>query len=95
MRASFVRVLRFFGLKVSRDGISKADNWAERRAEWFIENTHNSLRLMRMRESLTALGFAWEAAELQRVLLHLCATEADCGIDATAQLFWREALPTA
>jgi hypothetical protein len=95
MRASFVRMLRFFGLKVSRVGISKADSWNNRKAEWFLENTHNSLRLTRMLKSLHALGFNWEAVELQKVLLHLCATEADCGIDATAQRFWREALPTA
>jgi hypothetical protein len=94
MRASFVRMLRFFGLKMSRDGVSKADNWAERKADWSIENTHNSLRLTRMLKNLQALGFAWEAAELQKVLLHLCVTEADCGIDATTQRFWREALST-
>lgn len=95
MRASFVRMLRFFGLRVSRDGISKADNWSERKAEWFTENTHNSLRLTRMLKSLHALGFTWEARTLQATLEALCTTESDCGIDATARRFWRDALPGA
>ena len=93
MRASFVRMLRFFGLRVDRDGIAKADNWSDRKAEWFTANTHNSLRLTRMLKSLYALGFTWEAQALQAFLESLCATEPGCGIDATARRFWRDAVP--
>ena len=95
MRAAFVRMLAFFGLSATRDGIKKAANWNARKTEWFTINTHNSLRLTRMLKSLHALGFTWEAAELQRTLGDLCATEPDCGIDATARQFWKDALPAA
>lgn len=95
MRAAFVRMLRFYGLKASPAGVHKTENWHERKAEWFLEPTHNSLRLTRMMKSLVALGFRWEALALQGALLTLCATEQDCGIDATAQQFWREAVPAA
>lgn len=95
MRASFVRMLRFFGLKVSRNGISKADNWHQRKTEWFTENTHNSLRLTRILKSLYVLGFVWEATTLQAALEALCATEPDCGIDSTTRRFWKAAVPVA
>lgn len=93
MRAAFVRMLAFYGLRVTREGIVKAENWGARKSEWFTENTHNSLRLTRMLKSLHALGFAWEATELQAMLHRLCESEPDCGIDATARQFWRDALP--
>lgn len=93
MRAAFVRMLAFYGLRVTREGIHKAVNWDARKAEWFTTNTHNSLRLTRMLKSLHALGFTWEAVELQRALLDLCNAETDCGIDATALQFWKDALP--
>ena len=95
MRAAFIRMLAFYGLSIARDGIKKAANWDARKTEWFTTNTHNSLRLTRMLKSLSALGFSWEAAELQRALRELCATEPDCGIDATARRFWEEAVPAA
>lgn len=95
MRAAFVRMLAFHGLSIARDGIKKAANWNSRKTEWFTTNTHNSLRLTRMLKSLNALGFAWEAAELQRALRDLCATEPYCGIDATARQFWEDAVPAA
>ena len=93
MRAAFIRMLAFFGLSVNREGIKKDATWDARKTEWFTTNTHNSLRLTRMLKSLQALGFVWEAAELQRALLELCVTEPDCGIDATARQFWKDALP--
>jgi len=95
MRASFVRLLRFFGLKVTRDGIAKAENWGDRKGNWFTENTHNSLRLTRILKSLHALGFTWEASALLAALESLCAVEPHCGIDGVARQFWREAIPAA
>jgi len=95
MRAAFVRMLAFYGLKVTREGIAKSRNWESRKAEWFTENTHNSLRLTRILRSLFALGFTWEARTLQAALELLCATESDCGIDTTSRRFWIEAVPTA
>jgi hypothetical protein len=95
MRASFVRMLAYFGLRVSRDGISQADNWAMRKQEWFTENTHNSLRITRMLKSLRLLGFEWEAKTLLTALDALCESESDCGIDATARSHWKAAFSAA
>ena len=75
MRAAFVRMLAFYGLRVTGAGVSKANNWEARKSEWFTENTHNSLRLTRMLKSLFVLGFAWEARGLQAALETLC----ECG----------------
>jgi hypothetical protein len=91
MRAAFVRMLAFYGLSITRDGIKKAANWDARKLEWFTSNTHNSLRLTRMLKSLHALGFTWEAHTLQSTLETLCTTEPDCGIDSTSRRFWKEA----
>ena len=93
MRASLVRMLRFFGLQISRAGVSKSANWDDRKSEWFTENTHNSLRLTRMMKSLHALGFTWEARQLQNALELLCSTEADCGVDETSRRFWKDSVP--
>jgi len=95
MRASFVRMLRFYGLRASSTGVGKGENWALRKSEWFLENTHNSLRLTRMLKSLSALGMTWEALALQSTLRALCETEPDCGIDLTAQQFWSQAVNAA
>ena len=95
MRASFVRMLRFYGLQASRAGVAKGDTWDARKSEWFLENTHNSLRLTRMLKSLSTLGMTWEALALQSTLKALCETEPDCGIDATAQQFWSQAVKAA
>lgn len=93
MRAAFVRMLAFYGLRVTREGIVKGPNWDARKSNWFTENTHNNLRLTRMMKSLRALGLAWEAAELQATLLGLCETEPECGIDDIARQFWKDAVP--
>ena len=95
MRAAFVRMLAFYGMRVTREGVTKAANWNARKAEWFTTNTHNSLRLTRMLKSLHALGFTWEACALYSTLDALCTNEPGCGIDATARRFWKEAIPAA
>lgn len=96
LRASFVRMLAFFGLKVTREGVHKATTWDARRGEWFLENTHNSLRITRMLKRMNLLGMRWEAQALNAALQALCESEPGCGIDATSRTFWREAAaPTA
>ena len=94
-RASFARMLTFFGLEATVKGVRKATTWHARKGEWFQENTHNSLRITRMLKSMNLLGLEWEARALQSALLTLCTTEPDCGIDATAQRFWNDAVPRA
>lgn len=93
LRAALIRILSFYGLKLTGTGIVKGPNWAARKSNWFTENTHNSLRITRILKSLTALGLRNEAIFFQTTLAELCASEPDCGIDGTAMQFWREAVP--
>lgn len=93
LRAALMRVLFFYGLKLTAGGIVKGSNWAERKSNWFTENTHNSLRITRILKCLHALGLTAEAKAFQSALLELCKAEPDCGIDETAMKFWRDAVP--
>ena len=92
LRAALIRILSFYGLRLAAAGIVKGANWEERKANWFTENTHNSLRITRILKCLTALGLATEAMALQVALAALCESEPDCGIDNTALQFWSDAV---
>ena len=93
LRASLIRILSFYGLKLTPDGVIKGSNWEARKFNWFTENTHNSLRITRILKCLYSLGLKVEAKAFQSGLQSLCASEPDCGIDKTAMQFWREAVP--
>ena len=41
LRASFVRMLTFLGLRFDGKVVGKAGNWSDRKGEWFSEPTHN------------------------------------------------------
>lgn len=88
---SLERMLGFYGLKITADGIDKAANWHHRKLNWFVRDTHNNLRITRILKCLWALGLESEAIELQRRLLQLCAREPDCGIGTRTRDFWRRA----
>jgi hypothetical protein len=92
LRLSFMRMLRFYGLQATPQGIVKGHDWDARKRDWFVRDTHNSLRLTRIIRSLALLGMPREARELQRVLDALCRSEPDCGIGETARRYWRSAL---
>lgn len=90
--ASLIRMLSFFGLTRSGNEIIKGPNWSERKADWFVHDTHNNLRITRILKSLAALSLSVEASKFLRCLEHLRASEPDCGIGETAFSYWREAL---
>lgn len=92
LRLSFMRMLRFYGLQATPQGIVRADDWDRRKALWFVTDTHNNLRLSRIIRSLALLGMRREAGEMQRALEGLCSTEPDCGIGAESRRYWRAAL---
>ena len=94
LRAALIRILSFYGLKLTATGVVKGPNWVERKSNWFTENTHNSLRITRILKCLNSLGLAAEAKAFQSGLQLVCETEPDCGIDKTAMKFWRDAVPT-
>ena len=93
LQAALIRILSFYGLKLTHEGVIKGPNWETRKSNWFTENTHNSLRITRILKCLNSLGLEIEAKAFQSGLCLLCASEPDCGIDPSAMQFWREAVP--
>ena len=93
LRAALIRILSFYGLKMTAAGLTKGPNWEQRKSNWFTENTHNSLRMTRILKCLQTLGLTFEAKAFQAGLLALCQSEPDCGVSAVAMQFWREAVP--
>lgn len=93
LRAALIRILSFYGLKLTPTAVIKGPNWEQRKSNWFTENTHNSLRITRILKCLRTLGLTIEAMAFQRGLLALCESESDCGIDKAAIQFWRDAVP--
>jgi hypothetical protein len=92
LRAAFYRILSFYGLAPTANGIVKGLNWDERKSSWFTQNTHNSLRITRILKSLAALGLKVEAKIFKTALRNLCDTEADCGVTAVSVKFWMDAV---
>jgi hypothetical protein len=93
MHAALNRMLRFYGLHREGNAIVKAPNWNERKANWFVEPTHNDLRITRILKSLATLGLAEEARRFLAALEALRSSEPDCGFTPVALRFWREAVP--
>jgi hypothetical protein len=93
LRASYVRMLAFYGLQRAPGGaVQKTDSWHERKRVWFARDTHNSLRITRILKCLTLLGLDDEARAFHAALVALCASERGCGINAMSRAYWRTAL---
>ena len=90
--ASLDRMLAFYGLVRSADGIVKSPDWPARKRNWFLCSTHNDLRITRILKSLSLLGLREWAERLLGCLETLRVAEPDCGIGATAFGYWRDAL---
>ena len=81
LRAALIRILSFYGLKLTYDKVTKGPNWEARKSNWYTENTHNSLRITRILKCLNSLGLEAEEKAFQAELLSLCESELNCGID--------------
>ncbi len=95
LRASFNRMLAFYGLTSRSQGIRKSETWEIRKPNWFIDDTHNNLRITRILKCLCTLGLEKEALQFHQALVELVRNEKDCGIGETAQQFWLEAVKNA
>ena len=95
LKASFVRILSFYGLTYTGSCIVKSLNWDTRKTNWFTEDTHNNLRITRILKCLSNLGMVNEATRFQKALSGLVKTEPDCGIGETAQRCWSAAIDNA
>ena len=92
LRAALVRMLRFFGLRFDGTNLRQADNWPQRKTEWFTQSTHNSLRITRILKSMMLLGLQRDAIALAAGLEQLCETDPECGVSAESRIHWREAV---
>jgi len=71
LKASYFRMLEFYGLESMNNSIRKSDNWEKRKSNWFVQDTHNNLRITRILKCLKALGLEMEAIEFyNRERLH-------------------------
>lgn len=89
---SFERMLDFYGLARTPDGIDKAPDWPRRKSLWFTQPSHNHLRITRILKCLNTLGLEPEAKALHQALVRLKSSEADCGIPSSAFSYWAEAV---
>jgi hypothetical protein len=96
MRASFVRMLTFYGLEmVGLPGpIRPSSYFAQRSANWLTESNHNHLRITRILRSLRILGLKAEALAFFDCLAAIYNAEAgnrSPRISDETFRFWRSA----
>jgi hypothetical protein len=85
------RMLKFYGLQRDDLVISKASIWNERKGYWYVEPTHNDLRISRIIKSMSILTMV-EHSESILDTLHILAGESDCGFSREAIEFWNSAI---
>ena len=94
LRASFLRMLRFYGLEMSSHEppvVQRAGNFAERAQNWLHPGNHNHLRITRILKSLNLLGLKQEAGAFLKCLEEIY-NENPGKISAISRTFWRSAL---
>ena len=62
MRASFLRMLRFYGFEWREGAVVRAANFDERSREWLWPGNHNHLRITRILRCVRLVGLEAEAA---------------------------------
>jgi hypothetical protein len=68
LHRAFLRMLEFYGLETSPDGVGRAASFEEKSRNWLRPGNHNHLRLTRILRSLTVLGLEQDALSLFRCL---------------------------
>ncbi len=91
---SFHRILSFFGLEQPDCEFHKWLNWDCNKHNWFVHDTHNNLRIIKLLKCLNTLEIKTEAHDFYTALTQLRASEQNCGISETSFDFWAEAIQT-
>jgi hypothetical protein len=91
LRASFLRMLRFYGLEWSAAAVGRAANFAERSREWLLPGNHNHLRITRILKCLALLGVEAEARAFFTCLTEIYQEERG-KITAETYRFWSAAV---
>lgn len=93
LRASFLRMLRFYGLETEPGPpatVERSANFPQRAAVWLHPGNHNHLRITRILKSLRLLGLEEEARAFLKCLEAIYA-ENPGRISAVSMRFWRTA----
>lgn len=92
LRASFERMLSFFGFAYQEGELVLAWEFAQRSRNWLTPGNHNHLRLTRMLRSLRILGLEAEAQALWRALQVVYETdEGKASVSDRTYRFWTRA----
>jgi hypothetical protein len=92
LRASFGRILAFYGFSLEQDVVILLENEELRRRNWCSASNHNFLRISRILRSLTLLGLEAEAAAFLARLEQLQSGGAAAVIGPMTARFWRSAV---
>ena len=98
LRASFVRMLAFFGFSLLEDEplrVVPADDFAGQAQNWLTPSNHNHLRITRILKALRLLGLEEEAAAFFRCLEGLYGKESVTPrprISEETLSYWRSAV---
>jgi hypothetical protein len=92
LQASLSRLMQFYGLRLNDGCLVKQSNWVDRKANWFLRDTHNNLRITRILLCLKACGCTEKAKQIHAGLVQLRETEPDCGLSEKPFLFWQKAI---
>lgn len=90
LRASFLRMLRFYGLEFRDGAVQPGEDFAARSANWLSPGNHNHLRLTRILRSLRLLGLSSESTALFAALTEIYASHPGRITPRTYQ-FWQNA----
>jgi len=92
LRASFLRMLRFYGLRIGPDAsVQRAENFSERSKNWLVAGNHNHLRITRILKSLRILGLQGEATAFFECLTEIYREQSKGRAPISEQTFryWR------
>ncbi len=90
--ASYRRFVAFLGVVSTPAGLEKAENWQQRKKDWFTEETHNCMRITRVLKCLCSIEMTNEANELFGFIEQLCREENDCGLSENTHAYWSSAV---
>lgn len=97
LRASFHRMLQFYGLRVlpgSPSRVERAPNFEHRAGNWLSAGNHNHLRITRIIKCLRLLGLESDAQAFFNCLMDIYAVESKKrwpAISSTTFRFWSSA----
>lgn len=89
---SYLRFLNFLGLEIFNSEIKIGENWDTQKKNWFIFQTHNSLRITRILKSMTVNGLHNDAINFYVFLVNLVESDPKCRITQATLINWQEAV---